>query len=241
MPGETSTLSQPPRMPADSTPKNVVSTSAHPLSRLDTPALVLDAQRLSANTAMMRERARTLGVSLRPHVKISKCIDVARLAGGGEIGPVTVSTLKEAEHFFAAGFTDILYAVGITPDKLPHIARLRQAGCDLKIVLDSLEAAHAVVHARQDLNQDLPCLLEIDCDGHRSGLKPDDEQLILIADALQEGRVTVAGVLTHAGESYNCRGQAALQAMAEQERVACVQAAQRLRAAGHACSIVSVG
>jgi D-serine deaminase-like pyridoxal phosphate-dependent protein len=64
---------------------------------------VLDAQRVNANAAMMRERARTLGVNLRPHVKTSKCLDVARIACAGKTGPITVSTLKEAEQFFAAG------------------------------------------------------------------------------------------------------------------------------------------
>jgi len=47
--------------------------------------------------------------------------------------------------------------------------------------------------------------------------------------------------MTHAGSSYDCRTPAALRAMAEQERAAIVQAAQRLRAAGFPCPVVSVG
>ncbi|EWM49103.1 putative amino acid aldolase/racemase [Bordetella holmesii 70147] len=208
---------------------------------LETPALLLDIDRLHANTAMMRARAAALGVTLRPHVKTAKCIEVALAAGDGRTGPITVSTLKEADQFFAAGFTDILYAVGITPNKLDHVGRLRRAGCDLKIILDNRIAAEAVCEARSRLGLDLPCLLEIDCDGHRSGLKPDDPELLIIADILRVGGVTLAGVLTHAGESYNCRSREAIVALAEQERAACVHAAQRLRAQGHACPIVSVG
>ncbi len=48
-------------------------------------------------------------------------------------------------------------------------------------------------------------------------------------------------MLTHAGGSYDCRGDAELCAMAEQERAGAVRAAQRLRAAGHAAPVVSVG
>ncbi|AHV93881.1 alanine racemase, N-terminal domain protein [Bordetella holmesii ATCC 51541] len=166
---------------------------------LETPALLLDIDRLHANTAMMRARAAALGVTLRPHVKTAKCIEVALAAGDGRTGPITVSTLKEADQFFAAGFTDILYAVGITPNKLDHVGRLRRAGCDLKIILDNRIAAEAVCEARSRLGLDLPCLLEIDCDGHRSGLKPDDPELLIIADILRVGGVTLAGVLTHAG------------------------------------------
>ena len=70
------------------------------------------------NIARMQQRMNALGVRLRPHVKTTKCIEIAsrqRSAGGGTI---TVSTLKEAEQFFAAGFADILYAVCIAPAKL---------------------------------------------------------------------------------------------------------------------------
>jgi len=216
-------------------------TEAAALTALETPALVLDAARMQANARMMLDRARTLGVTLRPHVKTAKCLEVALAACGGQPGPITVSTLKEAERFHAAGYTDILYAVGIAPNKLAHVARLRRAGCDLKIILDNASAAEAVVQARMAEAVDLPCLLEIDCDGLRGGLRPDDPALVAVAGRLRDGGVTVAGVLTHAGDSYNCRGEAAIAAMAEQERAACVQAAERLRAAGHACPIVSVG
>ncbi|MDE2489038.1 MAG: alanine racemase, partial [Alphaproteobacteria bacterium] len=51
----------------------------------------------------------------------------------------------------------------------------------------------------------------------------------------------LAGVLTHAGESYGLSTPEALEAAAEAERAAAVAAAEQLRALGHACAIVSVG
>ena len=79
-----------------------------------------------------------LGVSFRPHVKTTKCLPVvqAQLAAGAR--GITVSTLKEAEQFFAAGITDILYAVGMAPAKLPQALALRRQGCDLKLITDSV-------------------------------------------------------------------------------------------------------
>jgi D-serine deaminase-like pyridoxal phosphate-dependent protein len=47
--------------------------------------------------------------------------------------------------------------------------------------------------------------------------------------------------MTHAGASYDCRATAEFEAMAEQERALTVEAAERLRAAGLPCPIVSVG
>lgn len=217
------------------------SRDAAALATVETPVLLLDQDRMQANADMMLARARTLGVTLRPHVKTAKCQEVALAASGGRPGPITVSTLKEADRFHALGFDDILYAVGITPNKLEHVAKLRRAGCDLKIILDNRKAAEAVCEARLRLGLDLPTLLEIDCDGHRSGLQAASEELLAVAAILREGGVSLAGVLTHAGESYNCRSRAAIEAMAEQERRACVLAAERLRAEGHPCPIVSVG
>ena len=64
---------------------------------------------------------------LRPHVKTAKCIEVTRVALGAAPGPITVSTLREAEDFFEMGFHDILYAVGMVPAKVARVAELDRA------------------------------------------------------------------------------------------------------------------
>jgi D-serine deaminase-like pyridoxal phosphate-dependent protein len=156
-------------------------------------------------------------------------------------GPITVSTLKEAEYFFSHDISDILYAVGITPNKLDHVARLMQAGARIKIILDNEETARAVVTRGRELGIKYEVLIEIDCDGHRSGVKPDAPDLLTIGRVLQEGGAVLAGVMTHAGSSYNCASIEAIRAMAEQERALAVQCAERLRGAGLPCAIVSVG
>jgi D-serine deaminase-like pyridoxal phosphate-dependent protein len=212
------------------------------LSALETPALLLDEPRMRRNAARMRERAAALGVSLRPHVKTAKCLEVSLAMCGGSPGPVTVSTLKEADECAAAGFRDITYAVGITANKIPHARRLLAQGVHLSVLLDSVAAARALVDAMAGhAGEPLSVLIEIDTDGHRSGLAPDAPELLAVAQALVAPGVRLAGVLTHAGESYHCRDQASLVAMAERERAGAVHAAQRLRAAGHAAPVVSVG
>jgi D-serine deaminase-like pyridoxal phosphate-dependent protein len=84
-------------------------------------------------------------------------------------------------------------------------------------------------------------MIEIDSDGHRSGVKPEDDLLIEIGNLLQRGGAALKGVMTHAGSSYDLNTPAALQRLAEQERRLCVRAAERLRAAGLPCPDVSVG
>jgi D-serine deaminase-like pyridoxal phosphate-dependent protein len=83
------------------------------IAELSTPAALIDASRMQRNIDRMQARMNNLGVSFRPHVKTTKCIDIAKLQISAGACGITVSTLKEAEQFFAAGVTDILYAVGM--------------------------------------------------------------------------------------------------------------------------------
>ena len=205
---------------------------------LPTPALLLDLPRLERNAARMRDKARELGVTLRPHVKTSKSIDVLNVLAGGADLPITVSTLAEARYFFEHGVRDILYAVGIAPVKLPEVAELVRAGCNLRIILDTLEAAEAVRAFVDTENLPLQVLIEIDSDGQRAGVASDDAQLIEIGRRLSNN---LGGVMTHAGASYGCRNLGEFEAMAEQERALTVAAAERLRASGLGCPIVSIG
>lgn len=211
------------------------------LTELQTPCLVLDEARMERNIARLSKHADSLGVTLRPHLKTSKSVEVARRTLTGGNGPATVSTLKEAEVFYQAGVRDILYAVGIEPGKLPRVAALRKAGCDLSVILDSVEQAQAVAHASRQAQDPLGVLIEIDSDGHRSGLDPDSPKIIEVGRALHEGGADLRGVVTHAGESYNATGPEELTAFAEQERAAAVNAATMLRDAGLPCPVVSVG
>ena len=212
------------------------------LTDLETPALLLDRTRLDRNLARMREHLTQLHVSLRPHVKTVKSMEVVRRALTGQPGGITVSTLKEAEHFFSHGITDILYAVAIAPNKVEHVAALRARGADVTVILDSANAADMLAAKAETLGAEFPALIEIDCDGHRSGVKPGDSGLIDIGARLHGRAGTrLRGVMTHAGESYNCRSVEALRIMAERERVAVVQCAQDLARADLPCPIVSVG
>ncbi|MCZ8132806.1 MAG: alanine racemase [Steroidobacteraceae bacterium] len=209
------------------------------LDALDTPCLLLDRARMERNLARLRARLDGAGVRLRPHLKTAKCVEVARRMMDAPSGPATVSTLHEAEAFAAAGVTDLLYAVGIAPQKLGRVAALLRRGIRLTVLVDELEQARAVAAASADVP--IPTLIEIDTDDHRSGVRPDDPRLLRIGEALHAGGAELCGVLTHAGGSYDCRGEAALAAIAERERAGAVHAAGRLRAAGLPAPVVSVG
>jgi D-serine deaminase-like pyridoxal phosphate-dependent protein len=163
----------------------------------------------------------------------------AQLAAGAR--GITVSTLKEAERFFAAGVRDIFYAVSMDPHKLPQALALCQRGCELKLLVDNTSSARAIADFGRQHGQVFEVWIEIDTDGHRSGVKPADNLLLEVAGTLHECGMTLGGVMTHAGSSYEVSTPEALEAIAEQERAGCVLAAERVRKAGLPCPGVSVG
>ena len=204
------------------------------LADLPTPCLVLDRQKLLRNLRAMAGNLSRLNVPLRPHMKTAKSIDVARLAIAGQPGGITVSTLAEAEYFAGHGITDILYAVGITPQKLDQVAKLNSVGAAVIVLTDDLDTAGAIAAYQQPPR----VLIEIDTGEGRGGVAPDDSLLLEIAERLGP---YLAGVMTHAGHSYAGRNAADMARIAEAERAGVVRAAERLRAAGHAAPIVSMG
>lgn len=209
---------------------------------LDTPALVLERDRLDANLARMSARAKALGVDLRPHLKTAKSAEIARRATAPHSGAITVSTLREAEYFVAQGFTDLLYGVGAVPDKLSRVAALQSGAARVAMVTDQVAVARALGEAAAALGGDFAVLVEIDCGDGRAGVAPESDDLLEIGRVLDAAaNVALRGVMTHAGQSYACRNAAEVEAVAEQERAAVVRAAERLRSAGLPCPVVSVG
>ncbi len=204
------------------------------LDDLPTPCLVLDLGILKRNLARMQAAvARHPGLVLRPHLKTAKSRAVAELAAPNH-GPITVSTLAEARYFAEGGWRDQIYAVGITPQKLDAVAALNRAGAEVKVITDDLEAARAIASHPGPLY----ALVEVDIGEGRGGIGPESAELLEIARALGP---TLRGVLSHSGHSYNGRSIAAMEEVAEQERAGIVRAAERLRAAGLRCDIVSLG
>ncbi|GAB3275497.1 alanine racemase [Kineosporia babensis] len=202
------------------------------LHDLDTPFAVVDRSRVLANVARLRERLAPHNVVLRPHVKTAKSTEVAELIFDGRPGPITVSTLAEAEAFADKGFRDITYAVGITAQKLPRIRALQERGVVVTVLLDSVEQAEAVAG--------IPALIEVDCDGHRGGVSATGDELAQIGQVLTESG-SLAGILLHAGESYFAYTPQELKAAAVNEADVARRAATTLRQAGLDVPTVSIG
>jgi D-serine deaminase-like pyridoxal phosphate-dependent protein len=150
--------------------------------------------------------------------------------------------LKEAEHFAAVGYRDILYAATIVPTKLAHAARIMAMGCDLTLVTDSPNVIAAASTFAAEHKIVLSFLIEIDCGEHRSGLPAGSPEIVTLARAIDAAPgLRLRGVMTHAGHSYGPANPADVVPIAAVECDTAVNAANAIRSTGLPCETVSIG
>jgi D-serine deaminase-like pyridoxal phosphate-dependent protein len=202
---------------------------------IDTPALVLDLETLSANIDSMASRILAKGVTLRPHAKTHKSPQIARLQIEHGARGLTVATLGEAEVFAANGFDDVfiaypLYASGSKARRLRELAETIR----LSVGVDSIDAARVLAEVAGAGG--LTVLIEVDSGQHRSGVVP--EAVADLAVRCGELGLDVGGVFTHGGHSY--RPSAAAGAAADETR-ALGLAVEHLAERGITARAVSAG
>lgn len=207
-------------------------------AQIDTPALVVDLDRMEAAIAHMAAAMADRGVALRPHAKTHKSLEVARRQIDAGAAGLTVGTIGEAEVFADGGIDDLFIAYPLVPLG-PKAARLRAlaARATLRVGVDSETGVRAVADALAADRGNIRLLIEIDSGGRRSGVAPD--LVDAIARVATDLGLAVVGVFTHGGHGY--AGPAARLDAADDEVRSLTEAADALRAVGLEPSVVSAG
>lgn len=212
-----------------------------PVHELDTPALLLDLDRLEMNVAEMAHFARNHNINLRPHAKTHKSPEIARMQKrNGAVG-VTVATLGEAEVLAAAGIDDIFIAAPIVGE--PKIARLLDLARRVRVstLIDDAGAAAALSGAFSAAGLHLPVLIKVDVGLGRCGVPPGDGVLELARHAAGLAGVKLDGIATHAGHVYGAGSNEERRTIGRAEGEVMAKEAKNLRRAGIPVSTVSVG
>lgn len=190
----------------------------------------------------MSVRAKKLGVQLRPHIKTHKCIEVARLQTEEHSGAITVSTLAEARAFATHGFADVTYAVPIDPGKFSEAVELARDGVKLSLLTDDPQIPAPLNDAARGAGVRFDVFLKVDCGYHRCGVNPNGAEALeiprLISDSSQ---LRFAGILTHAGHSYNACSREQVLSIAREERDVMVACARRLESEAIRVPVTSIG
>jgi D-serine deaminase-like pyridoxal phosphate-dependent protein len=221
------------------TPKiDVPALSAAARAAIDTPALVVDLDRMEAAIAAMAAAMAERDIALRPHAKTHKNVEVGRRQIAAGAAGLTVGTLGEAEVFVDAGLDDLFVAYPLVPLG-PKASRLRTlAGrARLRLGVDSETGLRAIAEALGPERDRVRLVVEIDSGGRRSGVAPT--RAGALARTATELGLAVIGVFTHGGHGY--AGTQARVDAADDEVRSLTEASASLRAAGVEPAVVSAG
>ncbi len=210
-------------------------------AELDTPALLVDLDRLENNIARMAAFARQQGIPLRPHTKTHKSPDIAKMQLAAGAKGVTCAKLGEAEVMAEAGLDDILVANEIIGEKkftrlIDLTRRVR-----LCVAVDSAAGAGSLNAALEQAAVSVDVLIEINCGQDRAGVLPGEPALHLAREIRRCKRLNLRGLLTHGGHAYHQSSEAEIQRVGESEGRLMVQTAELLRRHGFPVEVVSVG
>jgi D-serine deaminase-like pyridoxal phosphate-dependent protein len=210
------------------------------LAELATPALLVDVDRLERNVDAMAKAFAGTGIALRPHVKTSKCWEVARRQlDAGAVG-MTCSTAAEVAWLRERGVADLLWAnVPIGPRKVEFTVDAARRG-GLTVALDSVAAARPLAEAAAAAGVTVPFVLEVNTGHARLGVEPD-RAVAAAAEITALPGLVLRGVLTHEGHIAAAPDRAALERAGGAAGAALVGVANALRGAGHRVDVVSVG
>ncbi|KXS18968.1 hypothetical protein M427DRAFT_132462 [Gonapodya prolifera JEL478] len=224
------------------TPSTAHSLIGSALSALRTPCLVVNRSQVERNCTIVRETCAAKGIRLRAHVKTHKCLPAALIQHGGKPGPIVCSTLAEAEHFAEGGFTDILYGVPVSPDKLAQLHALSQSVEVLAVLVDSLDAAAWLEEFARDVQGSgsaeiactWKCWIKVDTGYHRAGISPagsdlEARLLPLLQRLTSSPYLQFQGLYSHAGHSYTSLGPVAVAQIAREDRTAMHELAATVR------------
>jgi D-serine deaminase-like pyridoxal phosphate-dependent protein len=211
------------------------------LANVDTPAVVLDLDRLESNIGRMAAVAREAGVALRPHAKSHKLPQVARLQLAAGATGLTVAKLGEAEVFVEAGVGDILVAYPIWGESKWHrLCELRRRA-QITTCADSAEVVDGLSRAATAHGVEIPILVEVDTGFERCGVAGPREAVALARRITESPGTAFAGVLSFAGQSYGAQPGPGLEAVAASDARRLLGAAEAIRECGITVPVVSAG
>jgi D-serine deaminase-like pyridoxal phosphate-dependent protein len=208
-----------------------------------TPALLVDYQRLEDNISRMARKAKKNSVSLRPHIKTHKCIEIGELQLRAGAHGITVSTVEEARVFAEHGFQDITLAVPLCHDKIPAILALAE-DTNLRVLLDHPKTLEALEESCSKTEAEIQVLMKVDCGYHRAGVNPESEESLELAQSISDANhLQFKGILTHAGHSYHAKTIHEIGEIAQQEQRVMADFAAKLERHSQdlSCEVVSIG
>ncbi len=212
------------------------------IEELDTPALLVDLDRMEANLRTMQAKADAWGVKLRPHTKTHRTPELAKLQIRMGAAGITVAKLGEAEVMAAEGIEDIFIANEIVgPLKLERLKSLHSRACRLAVGVDHPDHIRMLREYFEESSKPLEIMIDVETGDPRTGVAPGEPALALAREIIASPGLALRGIYTHDGQSYDAPDLQKVREIFEESQRAMLETASLFRSAGIEVQEISVG
>jgi D-serine deaminase-like pyridoxal phosphate-dependent protein len=182
--------------------------------KISKPTMIIDPVKVVKNIKKMAEKTAKAHCLFRPHFKTHQSVEIGHWFRSCGVQAITVSSIDMANFFLADGWQNITVAIVINPRQIEEISVLAKK-CRLNLLVDSLPMV-ALLEKTMPVNVNV--WIKIDTGYGRTGIDGNDWHSILeIAKAIdQSAQLSLAGILTHTGQSYSAKGREDLSALYDQ-------------------------
>lgn len=209
--------------------------------QIDTPALLLDLDKLEGNIERMAAFLGDRAARLRPHTKTHKCPIIAhKQIESGAIG-VTCAKLDEAEVMARAGIRDILIANQIVGRR--KIERLMGLATwtEVMVAVDDMRNVADLSAAATLRGVSLRLLVEVDVGMGRCGVEPGEPAVPLAREVASSRGLVFEGLMGYEGHAVLRPTFEERKEKAEAAMALLVKAKKGIEATGLEVGIVSAG
>ena len=214
------------------------------LADVDTPALILDLDRFEANLMRMMSAVKGHNVSVRPHAKSHKCVEIARRqVEAGAIG-ICCQKTSEAEPFLAGGIADVLITNEVVGErKTMQLAQLaaRYARSKVGVCVDHVRVVEQLAQACDKARATLDVYIELDVGHNRAGVS-DVTDIVAIGRAIAtHSSLSLRGLHAYFGNAQHRRSVAERRQAIVQATASAGSAQRALIDAGLRCDVITGG
>jgi D-serine deaminase-like pyridoxal phosphate-dependent protein len=207
---------------------------------LDTPALIVDLDRMERNMKRMAKFAKDYDVALRPHAKTHKAPEIAKLQIKEGSNGVALQKTGEVEVFVANGITDIFLTNEVVSEmKLEKLAGLAEKA-HLGIAVDDVGVAKTMGRIFRQAGTEIDVYVDVDVGMHRCGVQARDAQSIAREVSSQEGLV-FKGIMGYEGNVNSATTKKEQIELANAAMDVVVQAKKAIELGGMKVEEISVG
>lgn len=175
------------------------------ISNIRKPTLILNEARARKNIGFMAGKARSAGLSFRPHFKTHQSGTIGEWFREEGVDQITVSSVTMCKYFMEKGWNDITIAFPANPAEIEDINYIAER-INLNILISDFEQLSSFAWK---ISANVGVYIKIDTGYRRSGVDWNRYgDLLRIGDLINELKcLRMLGFLTHSGHTYTARGK----------------------------------